>query len=120
MFAVWYWTAPDAPVTWKVTDDAPAGTSTDEGTVATAALMLVKLTRIPFAGATPSSDRTTGALPPADTKIGSGEIAVSLGGAIDSVALCFIPLTVAEIAAVVEVATALVLTVKLALSPPCA
>jgi hypothetical protein len=29
-------------------------------------------------------------------------------------------LTVAEIAAVVEVATALVLTVKLALSPPCA
>ncbi len=101
-----------------MTDDAPAGTNIDAGTVATATLLLDRATRMPFAGATPSSDRTTGALPPAETKMGSGEMLAILGGAIERVALCFTPLAAAEIVAAVVAETAVVRIVNVPVSPP--
>ena len=86
--------------------------------MATAALLLAKLTRTPAAGATPSSVRTTGALPPAETKIGSGEIDAILGESIESVALFVTPFAVAEIVAVVAAETAAVRTVNVPVSVP--
>jgi hypothetical protein len=92
----------------------------DAGTVATAVLLLVRLTRTPLAGATPSRATTTGALPPAATTIGLGDTEASFGGLILSTALRWMPAAVTVIVTVMAVATAFVRIVACAQVLPAA
>ena len=106
-------------VTVKVAVVAPAGTVTLEGTLA-AALLLERRTCAPPAGAGPFSvtvpvDDPSG---PPITLVGFRVSEDTTGGSTVSVAVCVPPPNDAEMVTVVDVATALVLSVKVAVVAP--
>lgn len=106
-------------VTVKVAVVAPAGTVTLEGTLA-AALLLESRTCAPPAGAGPFSVTVPVDAPrgPPITLVGFRVSEDTIGGSTVSVAVCVPPPNDAEMVTVVDVATALVVSVKLAVVAP--
>jgi hypothetical protein len=118
MLAVWNITAEDAPVTLKLTDEAPAGTSTDVGTLMIVEALLERDTSSPPLGAGPVSVTRADVFEPAATKIGFGAMPLSCAGFTVSVADLVVPPADTEIDAVPWVVTVEVWMVTLVICAP--
>ena len=107
-------------VTVKVALVAPAGTVTPLAGTLAAALLLESTTCAPPAGAGPFSVTVPVDVPsgPPATLVGFRVSEDTIGGSTVSVAVCVPPPNDAEIVTVVDVATALVLSVKVAVVAP--
>jgi hypothetical protein len=107
-------------VTMKVAVVAPAGTVTPLAGTLAAALLLASITWAPPAGAGPFSVTVPVEFPsgPPITLVGFRVSEDRIGGSTVSVAVCVPPPNDAETVTVVDVATALVLSVKVAVMAP--